>query len=107
VAVELLVPPVPTFDGLLAPKPLLPEADVPVLPVDEVPVVELPLADAPPAPPAPAPPPPLVCACAIATANITLANKPIPYIACFIFNSSASRGQNGITTREALLLHAI
>jgi hypothetical protein len=95
------------FEGLLAPKPLLPEALVPVLPVEEVPVDVPPLADAPlapappaPAPPPPAPPPPLDCALAIATANITLANNPIPYMAVFIFNSSASRAKTKITARR-------
>jgi hypothetical protein len=62
-----------------------------VLPVEEVPVAEPPVADAP-EPLAPEPPlaPPPDCASAMATANSTLANKPKPYVAFLIFDSSAS-----------------
>jgi hypothetical protein len=83
---------VPIFDGLLAPKPLLPAALVPVLPVAPE------LLD-------PALLPPLDCAWAIAAANITLANKPIPYVAFFIVNSLCLCGLNEITARLVLQLH--
>jgi hypothetical protein len=59
-----------------------PLADVPVEPLL---LAALPLAA-----------PPLVCASAMATANIMLANKPNPYIVFLIFNSFASSAKNGV-----------
>jgi hypothetical protein len=97
VADELPALPVTRFEGLLAPKPLLPLEVVPVLPTAELPLADdAPLAPellAPDPPLAPAPPPlapPPDCASAMATANSTLANKPKPNVAFFIFDSFAS-----------------